>query len=77
MMIYEASLDGRISEDTRNEMLRVYTEGLSLNPLKKFKERIAEIKKAKPSEYSDNAEVKKFVDKHYDDIIKVSNLLEK
>ena len=53
MMIYEASLDGRISEDTRNEMLRVYTEGLSLNPLKKF------------------------VDKHYDDIIKVSNLLEK
>ena len=25
MMIYEASLDGRISEDTRNEMLRVYT----------------------------------------------------
>lgn len=77
MMIYEASLDGRISEDTRNEMLRAYTEGLSLNPLKKFKERIAEIKKAKPSEYSDNAEVKKFVDKHYDDIIKVSNLLEK
>ena len=36
MMIYEASLDGRISEDTRNEMLRVYTEGLSLNPLKKI-----------------------------------------
>ena len=77
MMIYEASLDGRISEDTRNEMLRVYTEGLSLNPLRKFKKRIAEIKKAKPSEYSDNIEVKKFIDKYYDDMIKVSNLLEK
>ena len=77
MMIYEASLDGRISEETRDEMLRVYTEGLSLNPLRKFKKRIAEIKKAKPSEYSDNIEVKKFIDKYYDDMIKVSNLLEK
>lgn len=77
MMIYEASLNGSISEETRDKMLRVYTEGLSLNPIRKFKERIAEIKKAKPSEYSDNTEVKKFVDKHYDDIIKISNLLEK
>ena len=77
MMIYEASLNGSISEETRDEMLRVYIEGFSLNPVRKFKKKIDEIKKAKPSEYSDDKEIKEYVDKHYNDIMKISGLLEK
>ena len=46
------------------------------NPLKAHLEKLKEIKDAKPSEFSDDTEIKEFVDKHYDEILRASKLLE-
>ena len=46
------------------------------SPLKDKLEKIKEIKNAKPGEFDDNKEIKKFVDDNYDDIIRASKLLQ-
>lgn len=54
----------------------VFTESV-FNPMGKWIKKLKEIKNTKPDEFSDDIEIKQFVDKEYDDIIKSSKLLEK
>lgn len=54
----------------------VFTESV-FNPMGKWIKKLKEIKNTKPDEFSDDIEIKQFVDKQYDDIIKSSKLLEK
>lgn len=54
-----------------------YNESLFKSPLKGFIKKLKDIKDSKPNEYDGPKEVKNFVDKNYDDIIKASELLEK
>lgn len=86
-VVYEALQDrvesGEITlEEAQilNEMAydRYMTEGMfSKSPLKDTLENLKKIKDAKPDEYSDEEEVKEFVDKHYNDLVKTAELLEK
>lgn len=69
--IFEAYLNNDSDE------FDLYTESFLGNPLKKFKEKIKEIKDQKPKEYAGPSELKEFVDKHYNNIMKASDLLEK
>lgn len=54
----------------------VVTEGVK-SPIGKLKNDLKRIKDEKPKEYSDNQEIKEFVDKNYDLIDKASKILEK
>lgn len=54
----------------------VVTEGVK-SPISKIKNDLKRIKEEKPKEYSDNQEIKEFVDKNYDLIDKASKILEK
>ena len=47
------------------------------SPLRKKLEQLKAIKDASPKEYDGPKEVKDFVDKHYDEIVKCANILEK
>lgn len=53
------------------------TESFFKNPLKDKLKELEKIKDAKPSEYDDNKEIKKFVDDNYNEIVKASKLLQK
>lgn len=53
------------------------TESFFINPLKIKLKELEKIKNAKPSEYADNKEIKKFVDDNYNEIVKASDLLQK
>ena len=76
-MICIAESVGEIDLETRDKLLNVYTESFLSTPVKGFLKKLKIIKDTKPKEYDGPEVVKKFVDKNYDDIIKVSNLLEK
>lgn len=54
----------------------IVTEGVK-SPIGKLKNDLKRIKDEKPKEYSDNQEIKEFVDKNYDLIDKASKILEK
>ena len=75
LAICEAENNGEIDLDTRNTLLSVLTEG-SMNPLKKFVERIRNIRQTKPDEYDGPEEVKKYIDKNGEDLISAARLLE-
>ena len=77
LSIYEACEAGEITEAQRDVLLSVYQESFLKSPVKKFVEKLEVIKKERPSEYDGPEDVKKFVDKHYDDIVKCANILEK
>ena len=47
------------------------------SPLRKKLEQLKAIKDASPKEYDGPKEVKDYVDKHYDEIVKCANILEK
>lgn len=55
----------------------IYTTETFSNPIRKFKDKIEEIKEAKPGQSDTPDSVKEFVDKYYDDIVKASKVLEK
>lgn len=56
---------------------KYYTEGVfSVNPLKDFIIRAKEIRNAVPNKYDSSNAMKKFVDKYYDDIIRINKILE-
>lgn len=76
LAICESCTNGQIDEDTRDLMLSVYQESV-FSPMKKWKDKLKYIKKAKPSEYDGPEEIKNFVDKSYDDIMNSSEILEK
>ena len=76
LAICEAENNGDINLETRNELFEILTES-SMNPLKKFVERIKGIKEIKPTEYDGPEEIKKYIDKHGDDLIEAAKLLEK
>ena len=76
LAICEAENSGDINLETRNELFEILTES-SMNPLKKFVERIKGIKETKPTEYDGPEEIKKYIDKHGDDLIEAAKLLEK
>lgn len=76
--IFEAERLGEIDLQTRDMLLDAYTESVfEINPLHKFLKKTKEIKTAKPKEYDGPEEIKEFVDKYYDDIKKISGILEK
>ena len=56
---------------------KYYTEGVFSNPIRKFLDKATEIKNAKPNEFDGPIQIKKFIDKYYNDIITMSNMLEK
>lgn len=57
---------------------KYYTEGVfSVNPLKDFIIRAKEIRNAVPNKYDSSNAMKKFVDKYYDDIIRINKILER
>lgn len=45
--------------------------------ISKFIDKLKQIKNNKPDEYTSNEEVKEFVDKNYNDLVDISNILEK
>ena len=47
------------------------------NPIKKFKETIEKIRKAKPTEFDDDIKIKEFVDSNYGSIMDAAAILEK
>lgn len=76
--IFEAAIDGDITEYQRDAMLDIITtEGVFSNPIKKFKEKIDEIKKGRVDEYSDMIEVKNFIDRNQKTLDEVAEILEK
>jgi len=52
------------------------SEGVTAK-LKEMKQKLKEIRDKKPKEYDGPEEVKKFIDSHYDDIVKAASTLEK
>lgn len=77
LAIYEACEAGEITEEQRDELLAMYKESFLKSPVKKFVDKLEVIKKERPSEYDGPEEVKKFVDKNFDEIVKCANILEK
>ena len=76
--IFEAERLGEIDLQTRDMLLDAYTESVfEIDPLHKFLKKTKEIKNAKPKEYDGPEEIKEFVDKYYNDIKKISGILEK
>lgn len=52
------------------------TESFTKSPLKNMIPQLKKIKDEKPGEYDDQKDVKKFVDKYYDDLTKASTMLQ-
>ena len=77
LAIFEAAEAGKITAEQKEELLKAYQESFLATPVSKFLKKLEEIKKERPSEYDGPEEVKKFVDKNYEDIVKCANLLEK
>lgn len=77
LAIFEAAEAGKITAEQKEELLKAYQESFLASPVSKFLKKLEEIKKERPSEYDGPEEVKKFVDKNYEDIVKCANLLEK
>ena len=68
------------TEDFANDICdlaynKYITEGV-INPLKNKLKELKKIKDTKPEEYSGPEEVKEYVDKYYDKIVKISKILE-
>ena len=59
-----------------DENNKVMTESV-LSPVHKFKKKLEKLKNSKPKEYSENDEIKRFVDESYDIIDDVARILEK
>lgn len=78
LSIFEAALRNDIDQGSANQMVGIINESVFSNsPLKKKLDKLSEIKKAKPKDYDGPEEVKKFVDKYYDDIVACAELVEK
>lgn len=76
-MIYSEFENRNIFESVQflNESeLEILNEGFVINS---FLNKVKEIKRAKPNEFSESPEIKEFVDKYYDDIMNAANTLEK
>ena len=79
-VFFESLNDDSISYNEFCNLGDMLTEGVfthDKSPLKNLMGRLQEIKDSKPKEYSGSEDVKKFVDKNYDTIMKVSDILEK
>ena len=79
-VFFESLNDDSVSYNEFCELGDMVTEGVFTNdksPLKNLIDRLEEIKDSKPKEYNGSEEVKKFVDKNYDTVMKVSDILEK
>lgn len=83
LAIYESTRNNELSQEVGYKMIGVFdseeniTEGVLSNPLRKSLNKLKEIREAKPKSYSGPEDVKKFVDDHYDEIIKISKIAEK
>jgi hypothetical protein len=73
---YQEYLDGNISDQCFNSLNSIMQESVYADG-KKWKEKIKEIKKAKPSEYDGSSAIKQYVDKNYDNLIKCAEFIEK
>lgn len=69
--------DDKIYFDITCESVDIFTEGVFSNPLRKSLKIIKEIKDAKPKSYNGPIEIKNFIDKYYNEIIKISKMAEK
>ena len=76
LAIYEAEASYEIDSYTRDRLLQVTYENV-ISPLQKFVKRIREVKDTRPDEYDGPEEIKKYIDKNGDDLIKAAKLLEK
>lgn len=75
--IYESALDGEITAEQCKAMEEiVMQEKVFTNPIRKFKDTITKIRKERPDEDSDIDTIKKFIDSHYDDMMKTADILE-
>lgn len=74
--VTQESVDEAYTDYLQSEVDELMTEGMLSNPLKKHLDKLKKIKQEKPAEYDGPEEVKKFVDKHYDEIVEASELLE-
>ena len=82
--IVESTTEMEILEDVYDilesvmgdELDNYFSEGAGWNPVRKFIKKIEEIKDSKPKEYDGPEEIKDFVDKNYDTIMKVAKILE-
>lgn len=77
LAIYEGAFSGIIGQEDAYKMIQVVEEGVFSNPLKKKVEKIKEIKKMKPKDYDGPEAIKRYVDKHYEELIKCAEILEK
>lgn len=83
LAIYESIRNNELSQEVGYKMMDVFdseeniTEGVLSNPLRKSLNKLKEIREAKPKTYSGPEDVKKFVDDHYDEIVKISKIAEK
>lgn len=75
--IYESALDGEITAEQCQAMEDILMqEKVFSNPIRKFKDFVAKIRKEKPDEYTGSEDVKKYIDKNYDEMMKIAEILE-
>ena len=79
-VFFESLNDDSVSYADFSLLGDMVTEGfmtrITKGPLGPFVDKIKQIKKEKPDKYSDNDYIKNFIDKNYDDIMKVVDILE-
>ena len=59
-----------------DDVYKYISEKVEFNPIKKFIDKIKEIKDVKPREYDGPEKIKNYVDKNYDDIINAARIIE-
>lgn len=77
LTIHESAFSGIIDQETSFEMLQLVEEASSSNKMDAKLRKLKAIKDARPGEYDGPEEVKKFVDKYYNDIVKCAKIAEK
>jgi len=76
-IINKLIMESNYPDDIKADLTFYATESFKKSPISKFMKELEDIKNAKPDEYSDQKEVKNFVDKNFDKIKKAADILEK
>ena len=76
LFVYEAMHSGDLNEQVGNHILDLYEESFFNSPVKSHLEKLKRIKNARPDEYTGPKEVKEYLDKYYDDIVYIANIVE-
>lgn len=76
-IINKLIIESDYPDDFKSDLVFFTTESFKKSPVASFMKELEEIKNAKPDEYTDSEEIKKFVDRNYDKLKNAAELLEK